>query len=79
MDKVVGNLGSGVTTIVAEMDRMRNEIARYQKIMQALREPSEAIMVAIGRADSFDGDVSDERLIAMLRAAVAAAEQEVGA
>ena len=64
-------------------DRLADEIAALRTGMMvlndALRKPSEAVLVAMGRADAFYGDVSDERLTAMLRAAVAAVEQEVGA
>lgn len=52
-------------------------VQHHRNILAALREPSETMMVAMGEADAMHGDVSEERLTTMLRAAVAAADKEV--
>lgn len=54
---------------------MADEIVRLRRILAALREPSDGIWEAAAEAlDAIDGTVKDA-----IRAAVAAAEREVGA
>lgn len=52
------------------------EHQRAERILAALREPNEAVIVAMQLADAH-GDVTDAQCDAMLCAAVAAAEREV--
>lgn len=64
----------------------RAEIDRLRRILAALREPSEAVLTAVGRDEFmrlFTGEwetipVGYNLTAAMIRAAVEAAEQEVG-
>lgn len=59
-------------------DQHHRQARDAQAILAALREPSDVVIVAMQSADSH-GDVTDSQCYAMLCAAVAAAEQEVGA
>ena len=60
-----------------ERDEVRQRAERTERILAALREPSESIMHTAYLA-SFQHALFDRAWAATLRAAVAAAEQEVG-
>ncbi len=55
---------------IDQWDVMADEIVRLRRILDALREPSEAVLKAA--VLNYGGDLTDA-----IRAAVAAAEQEV--
>lgn len=65
-----------VVLALQNADKHHAQARAAQAILAALREPSDAILIAIGQADGLYGDVSDQRLVAMLRAAVEAATLE---
>lgn len=82
-------LPSEVKKLAADYDRLRERLARREeqlrhamemvnrreRVFQAMREPSAAVIIAMQSAD-LHGDVTDEQCVAMTRAAVAAAERE---
>lgn len=55
----------------------RKIVEHYERILNRLRNPSDAVLIAVGKADVLaGGDVSDERMASMLAAAVNAAIDE---
>ena len=74
----ISNLGNGVTTIMAEMDRMRHEIARLRQVEQdraarrAAREPIHSLYDILVQLSEENDDLIEERnrlraILAMLR------------
>jgi hypothetical protein len=69
-DAVLDAFSEGTVTRYYNVPAMADEIVRLRRILDALREPSEAVLKAA--VLNYGGDLTDA-----IRAAVAAAEQEV--
>ena len=69
------NADHNIVELEAEVTRLRAAMERQDRILAALREPNEAVLM--GAHQQLKG-IFPGYLVPVIRAAVAAAEQEVG-